>query len=105
MINTLVTHNKLNLGIGCISKEYKHDVGVNFGLNDTKKCKLSSLNIIDTNNCKTIPFHEYRNRIMLSNSILNNVIVGNELREFVGIGWTTTRVVTMSDLTKYPRVL
>ena len=105
MVNTLVTHKKFNLGIGCISKEFKNDVAVNFGLDDNKKCKLSSLNIIDTSNCKTIPFTDYRNRIMLSNSTLNNVIVGNELKEFVGIGWTTTRVVTMSDLTKYPRVI
>lgn len=105
MVNTLVTHKKLNLGIGCIAKEYKNKVGVNFGFEPAKKCDLSSLNIIDTSNCKTVTYLEFRNRIMLSNSTLNNVIVGNELKEFVGIGWTTTRIVTMSDLTKYPRVI
>jgi hypothetical protein len=105
MVNTLVTHKKFNLGIGCISKEFKNEVNVNFGLDDTKKCKLTSLNIIDTSNSKTVTFLEFKNRIMQSNSTLNDVIVGNELKHYVGIGWTTTRVVTFDDLTKYPRVI
>lgn len=105
MINTLVTHKKLNLGIGCIAKEFKNAVNVNFGLNDTKKCKLDQLNIIDISNCKTVTFSEFRNRIMREKSTLNDVIVGNELKEYVGIGWTTLRVINMSDLTKYPRVI
>lgn len=105
MVNTLVMHKKLNLGIGCISKEFKNSVGVNFGLDDNKKCSLSALNIIDTSNCKTVTFQEYKSRILKSDSTLNDVIVGNELRHYVGIGWTTTRVVTMNDLNKYPRVI
>jgi hypothetical protein len=36
---------------------------------------------------------------------LNNCIVGNELKEFVGIGWITIRVATEDDLKQYPRVI
>lgn len=97
MINILVTHKKLNLGIGCISKEFKNNVAVNFGREDTKKCKLDQLNIIDTSNCKTVTWANYLMRIMRDNSTLNNVIVGNELKEYVGIGWITLRVITIDD--------
>jgi len=105
MINSLVTHKKKNLGIGCISKEFSRLVNVNFGKDDTIKCKLSDLNIIETSNCKTISFYDYRNRIMTTKNILNDAIVGNELKHFVGIGWITVRVVTIDDLNKYPRVI
>ncbi len=108
MINTLVTHKTLtSLGIGCISAVFnnKKVVRVNFGLDDAKKCKIESLNIIDTSQCKTVTFNEFRNRILSDKSTLNQVIIGNELKEYVGIGWITLRVVTTDDLTKYPRAI
>ena len=105
MINTLVTHKKKNLGIGCISKEHKNNVTVNFGLYDTQKCKLADLNIVDLSECKTVSFSEFKNRILRDKSTLNDAIVGNEKKHYVGIGWVTDRVVTFDDLKKYPRVI
>ena len=106
MINTLVTHKKLqSLGIGCISKELKKSYRVNFGLHDVKTCSKKSVNIIDTSKCKTISYSEFSRRILSDSSSLNNCIVGNELKEYVGIGWITLRVIEMEDLKKYPRVI
>jgi len=106
MVNTLVTHKKLkSLGIGCISKELSKSYKVNFGLTDTLTCKKDTVEAIDTRKLKTVSFHEFRNRILSDKSELNYVIIGNELKRYVGIGWLTERAITMNDLTKYPRVI
>jgi hypothetical protein len=104
--NDLVTHKKLrSLGIGCVSKVLKSSLKVNFGTDDVMTIKGSMLNPVDTSKCKTITFNEFRSRILLDKSTLNKAIVGNELLEYVGIGWITERVVTHDDLNKYPRVI
>lgn len=104
--NTLVRHKKLStLGIGCVSKVLSKSVIVNFGTEDVKTCKIEQLVLIDVSKCKTIDFSEYRTRILKDNSTLNDVIVGNELKHYVGIGWTTTRAITIDDLNKYPIVI
>jgi len=104
--NTLVRHKKLtSLGIGCVSKVLSNSVRVNFGTDDVKTCKVEQLEMVDVSRCKTIELREYTTRILKDKSTLNDVIVGNELKHYVGIGWTTTRVVTIDDLKKYPRVI
>lgn len=103
--NTLVFHKRnKTLGIGCISKVLTKSVKVNFGTRDVKTCNKSMLEIVDTTKCKTVTFNEYRTRVLKDNGV-NDVIVGNELQKFVGIGWVTTRVVTLDDLKKHPRVI
>jgi len=105
-VNTLVTHKKLKtLGIGCVSKILSKSVKVNFGTENVKTCKIDQLEIVDTSKCKTISFQEFKSRIINDKSTLEYVILGNELRHYVGIGWTTSRAITMSDLLKYPRVI
>jgi len=106
-INTLVIHKKLKkIGIGCVSKILpKSAVRVNFGTDGVKICNVGQLELIDVSNCKTVNFSEYTTRIIKDNGTLNDVIVGNELKHYVGIGWLTTRVVTIDDLKKYPRVI
>lgn len=104
--NTLVRHKQLrSAGIGCVSKILKDKVKVNFGTDDVMTCSLKMLIPVDTSKCKTVTLREYQSRILIDKSKLDDVIVGNELRHFVGIGWTTTRVVTEEDLRKYPRVI
>ncbi len=106
--NTLVTHKKLgSLGIGCVSKIMSKKVKVNFGTDDTMTCDPKQLNVIDTTKCKTVSLRKFQSRILMSdkNNTIDTVILGNELKHFVGIGWTTQGVVTMDDLKKYPRVI
>jgi hypothetical protein len=106
-VNSLVKHNKCkSLGIGCISKKLSGKFKVNFGLTDVITCSLSSLTEIDTTNCTTIELHKL-NRLTIGNSkeLPPYVIMGNELRHYVGIGWVTHRVVTEDDLKKFPRVI
>lgn len=104
-VNTLVRHKKLkSLGIGCVSKVLKSSVRVNFGLTGTSTCKPSALEVIDDKDFPTIKFNAFRDRIMKTGGI-NYCIVGNELKQFVGIGWVTLRVVRIEDLKKYPRVI
>ena len=105
MINQLVIHKQRDLGIGCIVKELKNSYKVNFGLNDCKTVNKDMVRVIDTSKCKTVTFQEFRSRIIEKNSELNHVIVGNELKHYVGIGWITTKVVNDEDLHKYPRVI
>lgn len=104
--NTLVTHKKLkSLGIGCVSKINKNSVRVNFGTDDVKTCKIEHLDIIDVSKCKTVTVSQFSRRIFNDNSKLDYVIIGNELRHYVGIGWVIDRVITIDDLNKYPRVI
>jgi hypothetical protein len=106
MVNTLVTHKKLKaLGIGCIAAELKNSYRVNFGISDVLTCKKTAVDPIDTSKCKTISFTEYKHRILSDKSVINDAIVGNELKHYVGIGWITTRVIKMEDLDTYPRVI
>ena len=106
-VNSLVQHKKHSLlGIGCVSKKTSDKFKVNFGLDGSMTCSLTSLVEIDTTECKTIELKEL-NRLSISNSkdLPPYVIIGNELRHYVGIGWVTQRVVTLNDLKKYPRVI
>lgn len=104
--NTLVRHKQLrSAGIGCISKILKGKVKVNFGTDDVMTCSPKMLIPVDTSKCKTVTLRQYQSRIMQDKSKLDKVIVGNELRHFVGIGWITVGVVTENDLAQYPRVI
>src|SRR3989337_2352990 len=98
--NTLVTHKKLHsLGIGCVSKVMKKSLKVNFGTEDVVSCNPKILEVVDTSGCKTIKLSEFKSKT-ITNSFPSGevcVIVGNELREYVGIGWVTKRVVTHDD--------
>lgn len=104
-INTLVIHkhNRFD-GIGCVSRAGKTIVRVNHGLEGVMSCKPSALEVINTANFPTIKYSAFRNRILQTGGI-NYCIVGNELKQFVGIGWVTLKVVTIEDLKKYPRVI
>lgn len=106
--NTLVTHKKFrSLGIGCVSKVMKKTLKVNFGTEDTVNCNPKMLEVVDISGCKTIKFSEFKAKT-ITNGFPNGevrAIVGNELKEYVGIGWVTKRVVTHDDLKKYPRVV
>ncbi len=107
--NILVTHKKLKtLGIGCVSKIISDKkVKVNFGLEDVMTCIVTAIEQVDTSKCKTMDFKTWQAKSMC-NSFKSGevrVIIGNELKEYVGIGWTTQRVVTIEDLKKYPRVI
>lgn len=105
-INTLVTHKKFKwLGIGCISKVFKNQYQVNFGTSDTSKVKKDLLVEVDTSKCKTIKFHELKRMVAANDKKLNYVIVGNELKCYVGVGLVSEGVITLNDLKKYPRVV
>jgi hypothetical protein len=104
--NTLVKHKKLkSLGIGCVAKVTDKKIKVNFGLEDVTTCSPAMLEPVDTAKCKTVTFGEFRSRILSDKSTLNKVIVGNELKEYVGIGWVTLRTINEDDLKQYPRVV
>lgn len=106
MVNTLVFNAKnKGLGIGCIAKELKDSCKVNFGTDDVMTVKKVNLEIIDTSKCKTVSLKNFQRRILSDKSTLDYVILGNELKHFVGIGWITSRVVTLDDLKTYPRVI
>jgi hypothetical protein len=106
-LNTLVRHRKGKFeGIGCVSKVNAKTVKVNVGTRDVTNYKKEDLELVDTSHCKTIEFSDLR-RMILTNSddIPSYVIIGNELKHYVGITWVTHGVVTDEDLKKYPRVV
>jgi hypothetical protein len=80
---------------------------VNFGTEDVMTCNVKALHEVDVSGCKTMKFSDFKAK-SITNSFKNGLvraIVGNELKEYVGIGWVTIRAVTHDDLTKYPRVI
>lgn len=105
-VNTLVRHKKIkSLGIGCIAKIVGKKVVVNWGEVDTNKHNPSELEKVDVSKCKTVSMQKFRNRIVEDNGTMNDVIIGNELKQYVGIGWVSRGVITEADLKKYPRVV
>ena len=102
--NTLVRHKKLkSLGIGCVSKVLKSSVRVNFGLEDTITTKETQLELVDVSGTKTMTFNELKAKLL--NNDLGYIIIGNELKQSVGIGLIPVRVVTEEDLKLYTRVI
>lgn len=108
-VNTLVRHKKLKtLGIGCIAKVHPKHYTVNWGQEDTSKHLKSVVEVVDVSKCRTVPFQKFRNRIMMADPTtknLDDVILGNVVKHFVGIGWVNQRVVTEKDLLSIPRVV
>jgi hypothetical protein len=104
---TLVTHKTGKFkGIGCITKVLKASVKVNHGEYDVISCKPKDLEVVDVNNSKTIIFSDLRKmNFTNSNKLPKYAIIGNSLKEYVGIGWIHTRVVTEADLKVFPRVI
>ena len=103
--NTLVRHKKLKtLGIGYIAKKKWKSYEVNWGTDDVKLCKQESLELVDVSKCNTVSWNVVRNKIITQQGP-DIVIVGNELKEYVGIGWVTLRAITEDDLKKYPRAV
>jgi len=104
-VNSLVTHKKFDLGIGCIAKVLKNSVQVNFGKDDVKTCKKTALTIIDTSKCKTIDFKDLQTEALVNSDKLGIVIIGNVVHRWVGIGMVAEKVVTIDDLRKYRRAV
>jgi hypothetical protein len=106
--NTLVKHRKLKtLGIGCVAKVLSKSLKVNFGTEDVMTCNPKMLEPVDVSKSKTMTFAEFRNKTFANSweGSQVRVIIGNELKEYVGIGWITKGVVTEDDLRNYPRII
>ena len=106
--NTLVRHRKLKtLGIGCVAKVLSKSLKVNFGTEDVMTCKPEMLEPVDVSKSNTMTFSEFQ-RKNIANSWEGGkvrMIIGNELKEYVGIGWITLGVVKEDDLKNYPRII
>lgn len=103
--NTLVYHKRnKNWGIGCIADVMSKHYKVNFGTDDVKKVTFSMVEPIDTSKCRTIKYSDFR-RMTITNTVTEKIIIGNELKEYVGIGWLTLRVIKPEDLEKYARLI
>jgi hypothetical protein len=103
--NTLVIHKKLPLGIGCVVKVFKSSVNVNFGESDVVKVKTSLLDVVDVSMCDTVDWSEIRKKVLLHQDDIPLLIIGNEVKEWVGFGFVTKNVVTNEDLSKYKRII
>jgi hypothetical protein len=95
----------LNGKIGVITRVLKTKVEVRFKDDTFIKFRPEQIEIVDTHHCETIPYSRYRNRIIDEKDTLDKAILGNELKQFVGIGWVTVEWVTERLLGMYPRVV
>lgn len=103
-VNTLVRHKgKKFEGIGCVSKVLSKKVKVNHGTEAVMTCDPSQLVLVDVSKCKTMTMREIRKGF--NDCSLGYVIMGNELKNNVGICLVSHGVVTESDLLKYPRAV
>jgi hypothetical protein len=110
-VNTLVTHKTKGFqGIGCIAKVKgikSPKYVVNTGLEGFMTVSATSLVEVDTKGCKTMSFSEFQSK-SISNSFKKDegtLIIGNVVKEYVGIGWIDIRVATEEDLKNLKRVV
>ena len=107
-VNTLVTHKRYNkLGIGCVANVVSNGkkLKVNFGTENVLVCQPKTLKEVDVSECKTISFQDLRRKTLTNTVDLEYVIIGNEVKQWVGIGFVSCGVVTEDDLKKYFRVV
>jgi len=90
-----------NPTIGVICRVLKRCVEVRLNSKTFIKFQPEQLEIINTTFCKTVSFSETQS-LEPQHSV---IIFGNELREYVGIGWATMGIINLQDLEKYPRVV
>lgn len=106
VINTFVELKGLPfLGIGCVSKVLKKTVRVNFGTDDCIILDPKQLVLVDVSKTETITFQEFQTMSMANAVRTPALIIGNEVKEWVGIGWISKRIVTKQDLLKLKRVI
>lgn len=98
--------NRQFAGIGCVSKVLKKSVRVNHGTDSVMTCNPQNLSLVNTENCKTLKFSDFkRMSVVNSKDLPSCVIIGNEVNEYVGIGWISRGVVEPEDLKKYPLIV
>lgn len=102
----LVYHKDLQgmLGIGVIIQARRRSALVKFGL-DTSPFPNSDLDLIDTSHTKTIPLWELKKQTALGKPAYPKIIIGNQLHEYVGIGYIAIKIINEDDLHMYPRVI
>lgn len=107
-VNELVKHKRIaQFGIGCVSKVTSRHIYVNWGTDDTEKHTASQLTAVDTSMCEEVPMSLFR-ALNITNGWKDDqsvMIIGNEVKHWVGIGWVSRGVVKDSDLKKYPRLV
>jgi hypothetical protein len=103
-VNTLVRKSGMNR-IGVICRVLKRSVEVRWDQEHFEKVKPESLERVNVAGCRTISFTDFKRQTMLNTVKENRVILGNELKEYVGIGWLTNRLINEEDLLSFPRVV
>ncbi len=101
----LTHYEKPNIGV--ISRILKTRIEVRFSSECFMKFRPEQIHIVPTDHCETIPFSEFK-RKSITNSFSGEarVIVSNEIKHYVGIGWVIEKFVeNESDLLKYPRLV
>ena len=95
----------MNGKIGVITRVLKTRVEVRFKDDTFIKFRPEQIETIATHHCETVAFSRYQARILNQDQELDRVILGNELKKFVGVGWVTEDYVTERLLGMYPRVV
>jgi hypothetical protein len=93
--------------IGVITRILETRVEVRFTEEDFYKFKFEQIVPVDISESFTVSFSELRRRSITNNfdNFATKVILGNEVKEYVGIGWVLQNYVTEKDLALYPRVV
>lgn len=105
-VNDLVEHKKGRFkGIGCVAKAKRNGLEVNHGTDEVMVCKAELLEKVDTSDCTEMTMVEFRAQNIGGNPKHDTVIIGNEVKHYVGIGWVSNGVVTREDFKKYPRIV
>lgn len=101
----LVTHREFTkMGIGVVGKHLKVNVRVVWSGGRILNVSPEDLTTVDVSRCETMTHQEYIDRFLKSDGT-RYAILGNQLMEYVGIGWMRSRYITAEDLQNYPRVI
>ena len=104
-VNQLVNVTGYNIGV--ISRVLKKSVEVRFDENTYIKVKPERIRYVDDSATTTIPWSEFIRKSLTHewDSYKGKIILGNEVKEWVGFGWVTRRIVNDTDLIYWPRVV
>ena len=94
-LGSLIKHEQY--GIGQVLKVLTKAVKAKFGLNNEYIVTIQPKDLVelDTNGVKRMTYFE-------ATKYTDDIIVGNLIKNYVGIGWITIRIVNENDLLKFP---
>lgn len=91
--------------IGVVCRILKKTVEVRWNEMLFEKIRPEKLCICECQGREFIGFTDFKRQTFTNTVEKTRVILGNELKEWTGIGWVKLRLISEKDLSSYPRIV